>query len=104
MAFKNNSVVMYLLVILLFSNPCLLIVKGDDSQCWAINGRCLSVNEPCFRSIKRYCDGEDRKCCLPGADYKCWWVGGTCQNISNFCRGNYMSGLCGGGVSRQCCV
>ncbi|XP_061180471.1 uncharacterized protein LOC133189047 isoform X1 [Saccostrea echinata] len=105
MAFKIESVVMLLLVILLVNNPGLLTVKGGDSRCWSMNGRCQYTYEPCFQYKPGYCAGAtNRQCCVRGADVQCWRARGTCQNKSNFCSGRYLRGLCGGGLSRQCCV
>ncbi|XP_062579854.1 uncharacterized protein LOC134241842 [Saccostrea cucullata] len=106
LAFKNESVLMFFLVILLVGNPGLLEVKGvRDSDCWNLNGRCQYTYEPCFQYKPGYCAGPtNRQCCVRGADLQCWRARGICQMNWKRCSGKYLRGLCGGGLSRQCCV
>ncbi|XP_061180469.1 uncharacterized protein LOC133189044 [Saccostrea echinata] len=105
MTFKTESVLMFFLVILLVNNPDRLTVEGGDSRCWSMNGRCQYTSEPCIEFKPGYCAGPTyRQCCVKGADIQCLLRRGTCQDISNYCRGRYLRGLCGGGLSRRCCV
>ncbi|XP_062580641.1 lysozyme 1-like [Saccostrea cucullata] len=98
-----NHLPIALMVFLLISP--LSFIRGDDSPCWSMNGRCQYTSEPCFEYKAGYCAGPtNRQCCVLGKDIQCWNRGGYCQNNSNRCSGRYLRGYCGGGLSRQCCV
>ncbi|XP_062602977.1 uncharacterized protein LOC134264733 [Saccostrea cucullata] len=107
MIFKKKPFAIFYLVILLVNNSRFLLVEGDDSQCWSLNGRCQysGTSEKCFLFKPGLCAGPaNRQCCVLGADVQCWRTGGICKDNSNYCSGRYLRGLCGGGLSRQCCV
>lgn len=96
------------------------VAQSWGSKCSARGGVCQDYTKiTCIAGYEtRLCPGSSNirccKSCSPTCistenfykrerDGKCAAKKGECKHESNYCRGTYRSGLCGGSSSRKCC-
>ncbi|XP_078661295.1 uncharacterized protein LOC144905483 [Branchiostoma floridae x Branchiostoma belcheri] len=91
-----------------------------DSQCTSQGGKCQDYTvRTCLAGYQTgKCGGNvQRRCCLQcdascqavhlawsAGDSSCTNAGGHCKTDSNYCLGQYRTGLCGGPAWRRCCA
>ncbi|CAH1248706.1 Hypp8360 [Branchiostoma lanceolatum] len=91
-----------------------------DLPCTSQGGKCQDYSvRTCLAGYEtNKCSGNAlRRCCLQcdsscESDHQTWSAGdsgcsnaeGQCKMDSNFCNGQYQTGLCGGPTERKCCV
>ena len=98
----------------------LLVSIAAANDCEDKGGKCTDWRyETCNAGYERYlCPGDNnQRCCLhcnPSCeaneeyyqqyDSQCKDKGGECKTDSNYCAGDYVGGICGGGSDRRCCL